>query len=189
MKRVFWFLLTAALAVRGEWTLLENCRLAENLSNDGDSFVVECSISYHGKAKNRFRLYFVDTAEIDSNSDFKKERLLKQAAYWAGDDPGFALEMGLRAKQTVKGLLRGGFDVYTRGEHAPAMGAPRYYAMIRVNGRWLSEILVENGLARIYGKGTRLPDGTDEKNHWRKLHRLERFAKSEGCNGWRIPKR
>lgn len=183
------FVLSAlAGSVCAEWTCLENCKLVENQSNDGDSFVAECSTPYRGEIQNRFRLYFVDTAETDANSDFKRERLKEQAAYWGGDDPDFALQMGLRAEQAVKKRLRGGFAIYTQGGYAPSMGAPRYYALIRVDGRWLDELLAEEGLVRIHGDGTDLPDGTSADSHWRKLRELECSARSANLNGWRNAK-
>jgi endonuclease YncB( thermonuclease family) len=179
------FLLTViAVSVQAEWTILQNCQLVENQSNDGDSFVIECSTPYRGEMQNRFRLYFVDTAETDSNSDFKRERLKEQAAYWGSDNLDFALQMGLRAEQNVKKWMRGGFTVYTQGGYAPSMGAPRYYAMIRIQDRWLDEMLVENGLARIYGDSTELPEGISAESHWHKLHELERAARTAGLNGW-----
>jgi len=184
IKRILFLLWATATSVFAEWTVLERCHLVENQFNDADSFLVECSDAYRGETKNRFRLYFVDAAETDSNSDFKKERLVKQAEYWGSDDAEFALKMGLRAEQFVKRLLRGGFSVYTQGEYAPTMGVPRYYAMIRVKDRWLDEILVEEGLVRIYGKGTDLPDDTAEKTHWSRLHRMEREIKTARRNGW-----
>ena len=163
---------------------MEGCKLVRSDSNDADSFLVECAEDYRGETKNRFRLYFVDSAETDANSKFKKDRLLDQATYWGSTDPDFALKMGLRAEQKVKRLLRGGFDVYTQGEYAPTMAAPRYYALVKVKDRWLDEILVEYGLARIYGKGTDLPNETDAKMHWRTLYALERTAKAKHQNGW-----
>lgn len=180
------FTFIAVLSVWGaEWTTLRNCRLSENLSNDGDSFVVQLREPYRGREQVRFRLYFVDTAETDANSDFKKERLKEQAAYWESDQPDFALQMGLRAEQSVKRLLRSGFSVFTKGEYAPTMGTPRFYALVEVDGHWLDEWLVKEGLARIYGQGTDLPDGSDAEDHWRTLHRLEREARAAGKNGWR----
>jgi len=167
-----------------DWIELKNCRLAENQSNDADSFVVECTQDYRGEAQNRFRLYFVDAAETDANSDFKQERLQVQAEYWESNDPDFSLKMGLRAKHFVERLLRGGFSVYTQGEYAPSLGAPRTYALIRVKDRWLDEILVEEGLVRIYGQGTDLPDGLSAKKHWGRLHQLERAARADRRNGW-----
>ncbi|MDD3275712.1 MAG: hypothetical protein PHP93_01535 [Kiritimatiellales bacterium] len=185
MKQIVLLFFAAVCSASAEWIVLENCRLVENQSNDGDSFVVECSTPYRGETQNRFRLYFVDTAETDSNSDFKRERLKEQAAYWESDNPDVALKMGLRAEQTVKKWMRSSFSVYTQGEYAPSMGAPRYYALVQIGGRWLDELLAEEGLVRIYGDGTDLPDGTSADNHWRKLHELERAARSAGLNGWR----
>ncbi|MDK2858607.1 MAG: micrococcal nuclease [Verrucomicrobiota bacterium] len=186
MKGLYFFLLMGFFSAGGaEWTLLENCALVENSFNDGDSFMVKSSVIYRGKTENRFRLYFVDTAETDSNSDFKRDRLKEQATYWRADDPDFALKMGLQAEQTIKKRLRRGFTVYTKGEYAPSMGVPRYYALIRVNDRWLDEILTEEGLVRLYGNSTELPDGTSAESHWRKLHELERTAKDAQRNGWR----
>lgn len=178
------FLLMAVSTLAADWVELKNCRLVENPFNDADSFIVECPQAYRGETQNRFRLYFVDAAETDSNSDFKKERLLEQAAYWESDDPDFALKMGLRADQFVKRLLRGGFEVYTRGDYAPTMGRPRYYAFVRVKDRWLDEILVEQGLVRIYGKGAHLPDQTHANTHRARLRKLEQDAKAHRRNGW-----
>ncbi len=183
-KRMLVVLCAVGASVSAEWTVLENCRLIESLSNDADSFVAECSEPFRGETKNRFRLYFVDAAETDMNSEFKRKRLAEQADYWGSEDPGFALQMGLRAAQTVKKILRGRFAVYTQGEYAPTLGAPRYYAMVQVQDRWLDEILVEEGLVRIYGKGADLPDRRDEKSHWRVLHGLERAARAARVNGW-----
>jgi hypothetical protein len=159
--------------------------LVENQSNDGDSFVIECATPYRGEMQNRFRLYFVDTAETDSNSKFKRDRLKEQAAYWESDNPDFALQMGLRAEQTVKKWMRSSFTVYTQGGYAPSMGAPRYYAMIRIKDRWMDELLAEEGLVRIIGDSTDLPDGTSAASHLRTLHEEERAARDAGRNGWR----
>ena len=185
MKRAFILLFAAVLSAQADWTKLENCKLVENQSNDGDSFVVECSTPYRSETQNRFRLYFVDTAETDDNSDFKRARLKEQTAYWGSENPDFALQMGLRAEQTVKKWLRGSFTVYTQGDYAPSMGAPRYYTMIRIKDRWLDEMLVEKGLARIYGNGTELPEGMSAESHLRQLYELERAARTAGLNGWK----
>jgi len=184
MKRIIFLLCSLSVSAFAEWTLLENCKLVRSDSNDGDSFLVDCPTECRGESQHRFRLYFVDTAETSSNSDFMKERLQAQADYW-DVDPNFALRMGLRAQQTVRKLLRGRFTVYTKGEYAPSMGRPRLYAMVRVDDRWLSEILVEEGLVRIYGKGAHLPDRTNANTYRSRLRQLERSAKSEHRNAWR----
>jgi len=184
MKRILFLLCALSVPAFAEWMLLENCKLVRSDSNDGDSFLVECATEYRGESKHRFRLYFVDTAETSSNSDFMKERLEEQATYWGGNDPDFAMRMGLRAQQTVRKLLGNRFDVYTQGEYAPTLGRPRLYAMVRVNDRWLSEILVEEGLVRIHGSGAKLFNGTSAKSYRSKLQRLERTAKSARRNAW-----
>ena len=184
IKRIVLLLCAISTSVCAEWTVLKDCRMVENQFNDADSFIVESKTLYRGEMKNRFRLYFVDSAETDASSKFEKDRVLDQAKYWGSTDPDFAMKMGLRAEQQVKRLLCGGFDVYTQGEYAPTLGAPRYYALVKIKDRWLDEILVEGGLARIYGKGTNLPDGTDAKMHWRTLYAFEHMAKSKHQNGW-----
>jgi len=185
MKWFIVLLCAASASVFSEWTVLENCQLVENQFNDGDSFLIESVTEYRGQTKHRIRLYFVDTAETSSNSDFMTDRLEDQAAYWGSADPDFALKMGFRAKQTVHKLLKGRFDVYTRGKYAPSMGKPRLYAMVRVKDRWLSEILVEQGLVRIYGVGADVPARTSQKGYRAGLQRLERVAKADRRNGWR----
>lgn len=167
-----------------DWVRLEHCRFVDAAYNDADSFIVHTSRSFRGRKENRFRLYFVDAPETDMDSDFKQKRLREQAMYWGRDDPDVALQMGRRADRIVRRLLRGRFTVYTKGETAPTMGMPRYYALVRIDDRWLGEQLVEQGLARIYGKGTDLPDGHSEPMHWSRLKQLAREAKKTGRNGW-----
>jgi hypothetical protein len=185
MTRRLFVLLCTAVSALADWTELTGCRLVENGSNDGDSFLIESPVPYRGETVQRYRLYFVDTAETDSNSPFKLDRLKDQAAYWGSDDPDFALQMGLRAEQTVKKWMRSSFTVYTQGEYAPSLGAPRCYALIRIGDCWLDEMLVEEGLARIFGSGSDLPDGTSADSHRSRLQTLERSARADSRNGWR----
>jgi hypothetical protein len=45
-------------------------------------------------------------------------------------------------------------------------GSPRYYAFVfTADGSDLAELLVRNGLARIYGTRTPLPDGRDSRTY------------------------
>lgn len=186
MKQILFLLLAFGMTCfSADWVELKDCKLVRSESNDGDSFLIECSEPYRGETQHRVRLYFVDTAETSSNSDFMKERLKEQAAYWGYKDSDFALRIGLRAQQTVQKMLRSNFTVYTRGEYAPSMGRPRYYATVFVKDRWLDEILVADGLVRIYGKGAHLPDGTNANTHRSRLRKLERAAKAAKRNGWR----
>jgi endonuclease YncB( thermonuclease family) len=53
------------------------------------------------------------------------------------------------------------------------------------DGNDLAELLVRNGLARIYGTRTLLPDGRDSRTYLATLAGLEQQAKSDGLGGWR----
>jgi len=48
----------------------------------------------------------------------------------------------------------------------------------------LAELLVKNGLARIYGKRITMPDGTDSRAYLEKLGKLEQSAKQQKVGGW-----
>ena len=78
------------------------------------------------------------------------------------------------------------FTVLTRGELV--FGGPRIYALVMLEyggeERFLHEVLVENGLARIYTKGARLPDGTTVERQKARLRALERQAKEARRGGW-----
>lgn len=60
----------------------------------------------------------------------------------------------------------------------------RFFAMIEVDGKWLSSMLVENGLARIYGKRIQLPDGTDSRTYLDTLEKLKESAMKDKKGGW-----
>ena len=57
--------------------------------------------------------------------------------------------------------------------------------MVVVNGESLADLLVRNGLARIYGVRTPLPDGRDSRTHLAELAKLEQAAKQERVGGWK----
>ncbi len=48
----------------------------------------------------------------------------------------------------------------------------------------LGELLVRNGLARIYGMRTPLPDGRRSREYLARLHELENEAKAAKLGGW-----
>ena len=67
----------------------------------------------------------------------------------------------------------------------------RYFALIEIEdaagrGRWLSEMLVEQGLARIYTIGADMPDGTPKEEQEAELRSLERSAKDGQVGAWRF---
>ena len=63
----------------------------------------------------------------------------------------------------------------------------RYYAIVvTADGHDLNELLVSNGLARIYGTRTPLPDGRDSRTYLAHLHELENEARAAKRGAWGI---
>jgi len=160
-----------------QWRHLDNMILVENPGNDGDSFHTR-----RNRSRYLLRLYFVDTPETDMRFP---DRIQEQADYF-----------GVTVAQVVEGakigdrfthalLSKGPFDVYTK--YVDARGASRVnriYAMVKVDGRWLCELLVEAGLARIHGFWDDLPDGTSSRLHRSRLRALENQAKAARRGIW-----
>jgi len=160
-----------------QWKVYENCRLIPNEYNDGDSFHVKTK-----RYEYVFRVYFVDAPETDMSIP---ERVQQQAAYW-DIDADAAVDLAEAAKKFTADFLRDGFTVYTMKEDAKGRGwSKRYFAMIKVGDRYLSEALVSAGLARIYGKPTPLPDGRGANKYIADLRVAEREARRKGVGGWR----
>lgn len=167
---------------------IEGCTLVPHRHNDGDSF----HVMVPGGREEEFRLYFVDAPESavkryrDGNDN--RERLADQARDFGGLSEAETTAVGQEAKSwTARILGQGPFIIYTRGEKV--FGGPRLYALVEVreggSPRWLHELLIEQGLARIHTKGNRLPDGTSRQDQEARLHVLERQAKNSGQGGWR----
>lgn len=164
-------------SVAGNWRLMEECKLIANDFNDGDSFHVR----WHGR-EYIFRLYFVDAPESDASLE---DRVIEQAAYWEVD-PEQIPELAKAATAFTKERLKNGFTVYTKYEDARGRSdIKRYYAMVKVDGEYLSESLIRSGYARLYGNRTPiLPDGTPEGKYSGRLRTAERQAKRDGVGGW-----
>ncbi|MEX2380824.1 MAG: hypothetical protein WD490_00420 [Opitutales bacterium] len=167
-----------ALAQR-KWTELDGVRLTENDSNDGDSFHARRNTTDY-----LFRLYYVDSTETDLRYE---DRVQEQAEYF-GVTIQEAMKGAAEAAEFVKNLLKDkGFTVYTRYEDARGSSTlKRYFAMVKIGDRWLCELLVENGHARIFGKPSDLPDGTPARIHWARLRKLESGAKDAHRGTWGI---
>lgn len=174
----------------GGYEVYRNCTLAEGRNNDGDSFRVNLQ---NGKIAE-FRLYFVDTPESAFKSyaggDTNHERIRQQAAEMGGITPEQAVEIGKHGKQfTLDLLARRPFDLYTRWDSP--FNDDRFHAFVKVEeggkSRWLAELLVENGLARIKTKPADLPDGTTASKQLGRLKELERGAKRAEVGAWGMP--
>ncbi|MGI8889238.1 MAG: thermonuclease family protein [Chthoniobacterales bacterium] len=149
---------TAAGVEPDEWT-------------DGDSFLVRLET---------FRLYFVDTTESRSRG----QRSDDQAAYF-DMTRAEAVKLGQEAKAFTAAKLARPFTIQTRWR--AGFGPSRYYAFVyTAGGDDLAQLLVSNGLARIYGTRTPTPDGTDSKDYRVGLDQRETAAKAKKLGGWRV---
>ncbi len=163
------------------------CTLVNARNNDGDSFMVRLP---DGR-QVEFRLYFVDTPESAfkrySGGHTNHDRIADQAAEMGGITPEQAVAIGKKAKTLTLGLLGSQpFDIFTSWD-SPFQDN-RFHAFVRVsengNPRWLHELLIENGLARIKTKPADLPDGTPADHQLGHLRQLERSARNNKSGAW-----
>jgi len=166
----------AEAAVSGKWEKFEDCVLADGYM-DGDSF--------HVRANNKdviIRLYFVDTPESDKTH---AERNEDQAAYFSINDSQ-VVPLGQKGKKFTQKTLSGRkFTVWTRWEDA--MGSSqqqRFFGIVQIGKEDLADLLVANGLARVYGGSTVMPNGTSIDSRFEQLRQLERRAKAKRLGGW-----
>lgn len=171
----------------GGYETYRKCTLVEARNNDGDSFMV----SLPDGRKSELRLYFVDTPESAFKSyrggENNHQRISEQAAEMGGITPQQAVAVGQDAKHFTLALLGSRpFDIFTRWDSPFHDG--RYHAFVRVTqggkSRWLHELLVEKGFARIHTKGADLPDGTTYQKQEAHLKELERAAKKTEAGAW-----
>ncbi len=162
---------------QGKWEVLEGCMLSKDYLSDGDSFQV-----MHKGRTYIFRLYFVDTPELDTTLH---ERIMDQAAYF-GIAPAEIPRGGALAAQYSLGRLKGrGFTVVTRWQNAMGRSKlARFYCIVLVKGENLAEELVANGLARIYGLRANWPDGPRSVTFINKLKNLELTARERRRGLW-----
>ena len=160
------------------WEMLTDCKLLRKGANDGDSF--------HVMAKGKeyiFRLYYVDAAET---SLAFPDRVADQARYFDLDE-GDTLRLGEEAKKfTERVLSKGSFTVVTKWEDARGNSRlPRDYAFVVTDEGDLDELLMAEGLVRLYGMRIDGPFGTKKYNE---LKDLERDAKKEKAGAWGLGK-
>jgi endonuclease YncB( thermonuclease family) len=159
-----------------KWRVLRDCKLIPNASNDGDSFHVR-----HKKKHYIFRLCFVDAPETSRSIP---RRITEQALWW--DIPeADVTRHGDAATAFTLDFLKDGFTVYTQYKDARGKSAlKRNFAMIKVDGEFLSRVLARKGLARAYGYLADLPDGTSRWKYRKELQALEKKAKSSHRGTW-----
>jgi endonuclease YncB( thermonuclease family) len=125
------------------------------------------------------RLYFVDAPESETAY---RDRLGEQGEYFGITRTGAAI-IGKEATEFTAKALAEPFTVQTRWR---LLFGRRLLVMITTStGDDLGELLVRNGLARIHGVRTPLPDGRTSRQYLAHLRQLEEEAKAEGRGGWR----
>jgi DNA uptake protein ComE-like DNA-binding protein len=170
------FLLFLPLAWATDWKTLQDCRYVPNEANDGDSFHVRVD-----KKEYIFRLYFVDTPETDTRI---ATRVKQQAKYFHVTVPQ-TLQIGTEAERFTRQKLERPFIVRTCLQDARGRSRlPRYFAFVQIDKADLGELLVANGLARVFGAANDPPGMNSRKVEWRKLKRLEREAREQRIGGW-----
>lgn len=158
------------------WQTLEHCSYVQRPANDGDSFGVQC-----GREKFVLRLYFVDAPEANLSYG---ERTREQAQHFGAtlDD---TLQAGYQARDLVRSSLSGPFLVLTRKANAQGRGSePRYYGLVHVGGRYLHEVLLLEGFARVKGVTATMPDGERSRDYLTKLGALEQQARAQRKGAW-----
>jgi DNA uptake protein ComE-like DNA-binding protein len=172
------FAFIASASAAEPWRTWKDCQLLPNESNDGDSF--------HVRAEGReyiFRLYFVDAPETDASFP---NRVRDQAKYFHLTLPE-TLQVGTEAERFTRQKLAQSFTVRTCLQDARGRSRlPRYFAFVQIENADLGELLVANGLGRVYGAASDAPDMNTPEVEWRKLEQLERKAKEQKIGGWGI---
>ena len=171
----------------GEYETYRNCTLAADRSNDGDSF----RVLFPDGRKEIVRLYFVDAPESAFRTyrggENNHRRISEQARALGGISPEQAVGIGKQAKEfTLQLLAENPFTIHTEWESP--FHDERYHAFVELsyggNTRFLHELLIEKGYARIYTRGAQLPNGTSVKTQKQRLYQLERSAKSKQAGAW-----
>ncbi|MEP6955689.1 MAG: helix-hairpin-helix domain-containing protein [Chthoniobacterales bacterium] len=169
---------SSSLRAADTWQELKNCKLLPNQSNDADSFHVKT-----GGKEYIFRLYFVDAPETEMSVAGRVE---EQAKYFA-ITPEQTVQLGDLGKKFSQEKLAQPFTVRTCLQDARGRSQlPRYFAFIQTTEGDLGELLVANGLARVYGAAAVVEGLSSPEREWQKLHGLEEKAKGEKVGAWGV---
>jgi len=192
VKKALALLLLAGLTLRAEEALqsFPGCTLVEAEWADGDSFPVRLPDGRHVTA----RLYGVDCIEWHVYDETLARRLRAQRRYFGIADTDAASSMktardfGKQAALRTRDLLTKPFTVHTAFAGTRGNGEKeRAYAFVTTSdGKDLSTILVEEGLARAFGVTRQLPDGTSGSEYRDTLADLELTAAAAKKGIWSV---
>jgi endonuclease YncB( thermonuclease family) len=172
----------------GKFDILQGCTLIDHRGNDGDSFHVMTPNGH-----KEFRLYYVDAPESAARTygpgEDNYKRIAQQGRAMGGLNRKETTQVGVEAKIFVGKLLKGRkFRVVTNWENV--YDARRQYAFVLVpwegQTRYLHELLIAHGLARIYTKPAPLPDNTPAIRHKKQLRELEQYAQKRHYGAWGV---
>lgn len=164
-----------------KWEKLDGCRFKAAAYHDADSFHV-----VHGGKEYIFRLYHVDTPEVDKEFP---DRVAEQKKYF-GINQAELFQAAHDATAFTEQQLRSGFTVYTRWQDARGNShLPRYYGLIEVRGGSLAQLLVEQGFARIHGAPADGNPFQPEAKIMAALHQAESEARSARRGAWMTTKK
>jgi endonuclease YncB( thermonuclease family) len=152
--------------------------LDDSQSISGDSFYVK-----HGDNRYQLRLLFVDapSGRLDLSDLSDREKAKTEATYF-GISPESAIRVGKMAESlTGKFLANKEFSAYVSQEEDES---GRRMAMVSIGDKFLSQLLVENGLARIYGKQASIPQGLSASAFLATLKEAEAKARVSRKGAW-----
>ena len=156
---------------------INECVLAPDPQNDGDSFLVRLPDGRNAT----FRLYFVDAAE----EHLSGKRATRQVRYFR-ITPGRLALLGKQARVFTERSLAQPFTVFTRWQSNFDEG--RYFAFVQTaDGKDLAELLVRSGLAIPRGERATTPYGRGVSVQVGRLRELERLAQRDCVGGWAQP--
>ncbi len=166
------------------WQELTGCTLMETAYADGDSFHVK-----HDGKEYIFRLYFVDSPEPYQVGGYH-ERTTAQAKYFNIYKKDLYTIAGEATKFTSELLADKPFTVWTCWLDARGQSRlPRYFGIVlTAKGEDLAELLVRNGLARVYGAPAD-PPFSSEKKMKKALWKAEAEAKEDEVGAWAYGKK
>lgn len=192
MKKALALLILAGLTLSAEEALqsFPGCTLVEAEWADGDSFPVRLPDGRQVTA----RLYGADCIEWHVNDETLARRLRAQRRYFGIADTEAASSMktardfGKQATFRTRELLAKPFTVHTAFAGARGNGEKeRAYAFVTTSdGKDLSTILVDDGLARAFGVTRQLPDGTSGNEYRDTLADLELTAAADRRGIWAV---
>ncbi len=179
-------LLSSVKLTSSRFEVIKGCSLIDHRGNDGDSFHVKTPTG-----KEEIRLYFTDAPESAARryggNENNYKRIADQGRSLGGLNQRETTQVGVEAKLFAKKLLEErNFTIATTREKVYRSHRIYAYVIVRYQGqnRYLHELLVLRGLARIHTKSMTLPDSTARNHQLSRLKKLEQYAKSKNYGAW-----